>query len=199
MAAMLLSGPCTDVTVGYLFSALCAGTTVLEITTITTHLHHRTEVETVGCLTLILRPSSAIMVQGPIVAFCDHAPFFEGALREAMASIGVGLKPLPGGVRDTGVKMDVAHLLLMRLGYTGINQANGNAGMPAACVCRPRLSTIVLQPSDAASLLGFGCMACRCRDGNLVVVVAGTVVLCVTAWLGCTPATLLCMWYLWQL
>lgn len=62
------------------------------------------------------------------MAFCDHAPFFEEPVKAAFPSIGAGLQALPGGVRDSGVKMDVAHLIIMRLGYQGINPANANAG-----------------------------------------------------------------------
>jgi len=75
-------------------------------------------------------------LQGPIVAYVDHAPFFEEALQDAMPSLGVGLRALPGGQKDSGqkdsgLKMDLAHLLIMRLSYKATNQANSMAGMIA--------------------------------------------------------------------
>lgn len=65
------------------------------------------------------------------MAYVDHAPFFQEALQDAIPSLGVGLRALPGGQKDSGLKMDLAHLLIMRLSYKATNQANSMAGMIA--------------------------------------------------------------------
>jgi hypothetical protein len=69
-----------------------------------------------------------LCLQGPVVAYCDHAPFFASPLLKSIPSLGKGLKPWGPGLRDDGIKEDAVHLLVMKIGDKGMSQANANKG-----------------------------------------------------------------------